>query len=322
MNNKLKRHVVFFTLLIISVVFLVGMGEAAKIKLRVKISKADVRLRADAGSMVIAQVPLGAILDSEGKTGEWFIVKLPADKKGFIVSGYVHESLVDVEGGIEEVPVERKYEREKPVEVGRVYQTREVLMRAKTSGLTGKGLKVGLNMANLTGDDAKIGNLDKKSQMGICVGGFITYSINEMFAIQPEVLYSATGARAKEEVQGNILKAWMKFSYLQIPVLAKVTIPSQGNLKPSIFAGPYFALKLSAKGGYKWGAESDTEDIDEAKGTDFGLVFGGGVDIGGLGFLGKGKMTVDIRYNLGLTSIIEDEDVKNAVFTILVGFSF
>lgn len=58
-------------------------------------------------------------------------------------------------------------------------------------GLTGKGLKGGLNIATLTGDDVE--NEGKKSKLGLCAGGFITYSINDIFAIQPEVLFTMKG---------------------------------------------------------------------------------------------------------------------------------
>ena len=56
------------------------------------------------------------------------------------------------------------------------------------------------------------------------------------------------------------------------------------------------------------------------KSTDFGLVFGGGVDFG----LGKGYFTIDLRYTLGLTTIsdFEDEDVKNGAFSLMLGYSF
>jgi hypothetical protein len=66
------------------------------------------------------------------------------------------------------------------------------------------------------------------------------------------------------------------------------------------------------------------EDLEGVKDTDFGMVLGGGVDIG----LGKGKMVFDVRYTLGLTTIIEYElfeeniDLKNNAFSFLLGYSF
>jgi serine/threonine-protein kinase len=59
-----------------------------------------------------------------------------------------------------------------------------------------------------------------------------------------------------------------------------------------------------------------TKDGD-VKIMDFGLIFGAGVEFG--------KITVDARYNLGLTTIDDSEeeaDVKNSVISIMVGYSF
>lgn len=183
-------------------------------------------------------------------------------------------------------------------------------------GLTGKGLKAGLNFANLHGDDVE----DLDSKMGFCAGGFITYSINDMFAIQPEVLFTMKGAKQEEEVWGETLKVTMSLNYLEIPVLAKLSIPSQGSFVPNLFVGPYLAIKLTGKAKVEYAGESEEEDIEDLKGTDFGLVFGAGVDF----VLGSSKVTVDARYTLGLTTIDASEgeaDVKNGVFSLMVGYS-
>lgn len=171
-------------------------------------------------------------------------------------------------------------------------------------GLTG-GLKAGMNIANIYGDDVE-DVWDPK--IGICVGGFITYSINDIFAIQPELLLSIKGSKAEEEILGETVKTTMSLTYLEIPVLAK--------LGP-LFVGPSLAIKLSGKRKI----DSAKADIENLKSTDFGLVFGGGVDFD----LGPGKLTVDARYTLGLATIYEPEvetDVKNVVISIMVGYSF
>lgn len=190
--------------------------------------------------------------------------------------------------------------------------------------LTG-GLKIGVNSANLHGEDVEEFEdfLNLKSKLGFCVGGFIAINLTEMFAIQPEVLFTQKGAKMKEEVFGETLKAWVNLSYLEIPVLAKLTIPTQSSVKPNLFAGPCFAIKMSGKVKAEYAGESDEEDIEDMKGTDFGLVIGAGVDFG-LGAPGIGKFTVDVRYTLGLTTIsdFEDEDVKNGVISLMFGISF
>jgi hypothetical protein len=115
----------------------------------------------------------------------------------------------------------------------------------------------------------------------------------------------------------------MKLDYLEIPVLVKIIFPSPGGVNPYLFAGPAVAIKVSGKVKAEFAGESDEEDIEDMKSTDFGLVIGAGVDFG-FGALGKGTLSVDIRYSLGLSTIsdFEGDDVKNGAFSLMVGFSF
>ena len=72
------------------------------LKVRVVASQANIRLKPDLQSAVISKVPLGGILDVVKKEGEWYHIKLPADEKGIVVTGYIHQSTVEVVDAIEE----------------------------------------------------------------------------------------------------------------------------------------------------------------------------------------------------------------------------
>jgi len=190
-----------------------------------------------------------------------------------------------------------------------------------------KGIKVGLNLAKLSGEsmadlDAYLGE-DIKSKLAFCFGGFVTYHINKKFAVQPEVLITMKGASYKEEVGGEILKVWINLTYLEIPVLAKIAIPTPGIVKPSLYAGPALAIKLSGKLKTKLEGTTVEVDVEDMKGIDFGLVIGAEIDWG-KSFFGFGKLAVDVRYTLGLQTISEfaNDDAKNGVFSLLVGVTF
>jgi hypothetical protein len=198
---------------------------------------------------------------------------------------------------------------------------------SSATGIKG-GLKIGANSAKLYGDD--VGNLEDllgeglKSRIGFSVGGFITFNIAEMFAIQSEVLYTMKGLRWEGEINGATpLKVWIKLDYLEIPVLVKIMPGTQGSVKPYLFAGPAVAIKVSGKVKAEFEGESDEEVLEDVKSTDFGLVIGAGADFG-LGAYGRGSLSVDIRYTLGLSTIsdFEGDDVKNGVFSLMVGYSF
>jgi len=200
------------------------------------------------------------------------------------------------------------------------------------------GVKGGLNIANIGGSEADSlafllfdADVPKKSNAGFVAGAFAEFMIGNMFAIQPEVLYSKKGVKFEES--GAEVK--IKVDYIEIPVLLKINIPIEGSkVHPNVYAGPAVAIKSSCK--LSGSAASVSVDVDcegqdivdltgfeiLVKSTDFGLVFGGGVsfDVGGA------DVGVDVRYTLGLSTIDDDPDpydFKNQVISIMgtVGFS-
>lgn len=186
------------------------------------------------------------------------------------------------------------------------------------------GVKGGVNIADFGGSDAdSLGST--KSKAGFVGGAFAEFMIGDMFAIQPEVLYSQKGIKAEEA--GATAK--LKLDYIEVPVLFKVNIPIEGSkVRPSVYAGPAVAFKASCKvsgsvGGVDVDVDCDDPLIDlPVKSTDFGVAFGGGIafDVGGA------EVGIDVRYTLGLTKIDDDPDpfdIKNRVISIMgtVGFS-
>ncbi len=62
--------------------------------IQVLLEKTNIRAEPDFTSEVIHQVQLGISLRAVGKAGEWYLVNLPPDEEGLIISGYVHQSFV------------------------------------------------------------------------------------------------------------------------------------------------------------------------------------------------------------------------------------
>ena len=137
----------------------------------------------------------------------------------------------------------------------------------------------------------------------------------------------------------------MKQDYIEVPVLIKYNIPTQGSISPNLFVGPYAAINVGSK--LEWedvpaeleGEDVPEGDIENAASIDFGLTFGGGL---GFAVGPKGKLTLDVRYTLGMTNIFDDVDegdyevnkvymtddddkgldFKNQDIRIMVGFFF
>lgn len=182
-----------------------------------------------------------------------------------------------------------------------------------TKGITAKGFKVGVTMANLTGDFKEFFEVDAKMKIGFAAGGFLTYSFSPTFAIQPEVLYCMKGAKADTDEGEKI-----KLDYIVVPILLKYSFPTEGKVAPSLFAGPEVGFLMSAK--------AEDEDIkDDLKSIDFGIAFGAGVDFA----METGKIMLDARYTLGMTNLPdfeEDEEsdlsIKNATIMVTLGYGF
>lgn len=159
------------------------------------------------------------------------------------------------------------------------------------------GVKGGLNLSNIIGSDAE----GAKAKVGFHVGAFAGIPVADKFSIQPELVYSAQGAKYEESGEDDVT---INSGYLNIPVLAKYTAPSgfYGETGPQLG----FLMTAKAKQG------DDKTDVKEFyKTTDFAWAFG-------IGYKTSSNVGFDLRYNLGLSRLDEDGDakVKNGVFQL------
>lgn len=85
-------------------------------KVRVVVPQANIRLKPNTQSAILSRIPLGGILDVIKKEGDWYYVKLPPDEKGIVVTGYIHQSIVEVVEETKEITKEGIVEEKKPPE--------------------------------------------------------------------------------------------------------------------------------------------------------------------------------------------------------------
>jgi hypothetical protein len=188
------------------------------------------------------------------------------------------------------------------------------------------GLKGAVNMANMSGDV-------ENNKMMLAFGGGIFARImpNDQICIQPEVLYMMKGCKFDDV--GTTTDAKTVFNYIEVPVLVKYMIPTEGKISPCIFAGPAVGMLMSAKAkGTQDNTDYDNDIKDFMKSIDFGVAFGAGIDFA----VGeKGKITFDARYTLGLNNLNDvseadaatfgfgvDDSFKNGVISVMVGYAF
>lgn len=89
------------------------------------------------------------------------------------------------------------------------------------------------------------------------------------------------------------------------------------SISPNLLLGPALGINVDAKLKIDGGDTAVETDIEDVKTFDFGLIFGAGVDVG--------PVTIDARYNLGLTTTDNSEeelDVKNSVRRLADGRLF
>jgi hypothetical protein len=190
------------------------------------------------------------------------------------------------------------------------------------TGVTAAGLKAGGTISDQVGKDAKFDGDNPKYMGGFTGGGFVTYNLSDMIAVQPELLFTMKGVRYNLTENGAGVTERNELNYLELPVLLKLMPTTQGNIRPELFAGPSFAYLLSARAKTDIGGNTQTVDVkDNFKNFDFGVSFGAGVGYA----LSQGRLGLDARYTVGLVKVdhvAPISDVRNSAFSIMADYSF
>ena len=131
------------------------------------------------------------------------------------------------------------------------------------------------------------------------------------FTLQGELLYSRNGAKLATE-QGE---TEVRLDYVRVPVLFMMRLGRQEpGPHPIVFAGPQLAFQTRCRlagGGSTLACRSEElDDPLETNNVEFGLVFGGGVEVP----VSALTMQLDARYNLGLTNLNGATDANSVSF--------
>lgn len=163
--------------------------------------------------------------------------------------------------------------------------------------------KVGMNLANMTGDG------DTKTKVGLLAGVEAEYGISEKFGLAFGALYSMEGYKVKRKLWGNVVmlgKQTLKanLDYINIPILAQF-YPVKGL---AIKAGVQPAFNVR----HKAGGDADGT-IEGVKTFNFSIPVGLSYEYEGF--------VLDARYNIGITKLYKDADQgRNSTFSISLGY--
>lgn len=172
------------------------------------------------------------------------------------------------------------------------------------------GIKAGPNFATL--DTKSSASENYKNRTGFHGGAFVLIKAAKI-GVQPEVIFSQQGSKVRinsEDFESN-------FSYVNIPIMLKLYTVAGINIQ----AGPQFGFVTNAEAPIQdqFGVYSVQDAKDRMKSSDFTVALGLGWDL-------PFGLTIDARYNLGLSKIYEDaptnttEDAKNQVFQFSLGY--
>ena len=167
---------------------------------------------------------------------------------------------------------------------------------------------------------------DRGSRLGITLGAFAHLGIGNIFAFEPQILYSQKGCK-----YSNAVPAWddqfiLKVDYLEVPVIVRVYIPPIPIVKFNVFGGGYFGYNIVAKYRYTetgYEEEGDLDDIfvPNVEDIDYGLAFGAGAVYPIMNVI----VRLDFKYSLGLAKIWDfppDDDIRNGVISVIASFGF
>ncbi|MDO1451083.1 porin family protein [Rhodocytophaga aerolata] len=188
------------------------------------------------------------------------------------------------------------------------------------------GIKGGANLSQLYINQPNVE--DENMKIGYHFGLFGKIPVTDFLAIQPELLYTNTGAKVtyggsdladllgieEGEVRFNL-------NYIQVPIALVA------NLGPvQLHGGPYISYLAGANVKDLKSADLNSNEItdlnaDNFNRMDYGLVGGIGVDIN--------KFMIGARYNYGLRKVGDSgiagtltNDSRNSVAQLYIGFGF
>jgi hypothetical protein len=151
------------------------------------------------------------------------------------------------------------------------------------------GIKGGLNVFTIHSND----NSSYDTRKGLNLGLLAHIHLTRQMAFQPELVYSGQGAKYTID---NITTT-LKLDYINVPLLLQYMFDNGFRIQ----AGPQIGFLASAK---SESGNIKTDVKNSFKSVDFGFGFGIGYVHPPSGF------GVDARYNLGLSNINENTNVK------------
>ena len=176
------------------------------------------------------------------------------------------------------------------------------------------GIRLGMNVANISGDDAP----DLDSKIGLNLGGTVGLRLSDTTPIFLESGLYFSGFGASKD------KNSVSLNYLELPILIKYGVQVSDEIALLPFVGPSFRYglfggKIKTSGAGK--IDSFGDEVGQFKRADVGIKLGCGAEYN--------KLYLELGYQFGITNIAnwelanhDDAAAHNGALFINLGVNF
>ena len=199
-------------------------------------------------------------------------------------------------------------------------KAQEIHFGARMAGSFTKIKAVEVKSNDFTEYFVKEYNKNASNKMNLELGAFVEIMLNEQIAVAPEFNLAGAGVTFKDHEDGVDYSNTISLTYVQVPFMLKYYVNENININ----AGPQVGLLMSAKEkSFATNGEdnaSSSENVkNDYKSTDFGFNLGAGYKM-------ENGLFFDLRYYMGLSGILADNDnwadLKNTGIKFGVGYYF
>lgn len=197
-----------------------------------------------------------------------------------------------------------------------------VLAFIGTQNATAQKLTYGLKAGASFATQSEVGDLynNEEIRSGFTAGAFADLELNELLSVTAGIEYMQKGFDYETSIGGQTVETTGKYDYLIAPVMLRTNLDTElGLLRSKLYfnAGSYAGFNTHDELQVNNCPECETPE-SELKETDYGISFGGGFTFPA----GKQQLMLDIRYDMGLSEVNEQNDNKNKAFSIGLGIVF
>lgn len=176
------------------------------------------------------------------------------------------------------------------------------------------GAMVGYSRSDLVGPETE----QLQSRQGSLTGVYLLAPISRLLSFRPELLFSLKGGRTQT---GTALLD-IELAYLEMPLLAKFVL-SRRRVRPMLFGGPAPSLQIGCDVQFIAAEQASRSNCGEGSSSlfrtfDIGLVAGAGVEFR----WPQSALALEARYTAGLRSILDEVEVRNRAFGLVLALTF